>query len=133
MTRVPRSQGRSLLWDVTVVDTVAQSYLQATKETPGAAAGKAEEKKREKCASLRDRYIFAPIGLETFGSWGEEASALIKEIGRKLAQQIGEQRSTTFLIQRISIELQRGNASSIVGTFAATRGLEELFHVLIVS
>ena len=32
---------------------------------------------------------------------------IIKEIGRKLAAQTGEQRATSFLIQKVSIELPR--------------------------
>ena len=77
-----------------------------------------------------DRYLFSPVALETFGSWGKEAIGLINKIGKKLADQTGEQRSTAFLIQKIGIELQRGNASSILGTFATTRGLDELFYIL---
>ena len=133
MTRIPWSQGRSLLWDVTVVDTVCQSYVQSTSISPGAESEKAEEKKTEKYSNLTDRYMFVPVGLETFGSWGTEASSLVRDIGRKLTQQTGEQRSTSYLIQRISIALQRGNARSIVGTFRSTRGREELFNVLKVS
>ena len=130
MTRTPWKLGRSLLWDVTVVDTLAQSHIGTTSATAGAAADKAEELKTSKYQALADRYIFTPIGLETFGSWGTEAFALIKDIGQKLTSETGEQRATSFLVQKISIELQRGNAGSILGTFPNSRGLEEIFYVL---
>ena len=130
MTRTPWKLGRSLLWDVTVVDTLAQSHIMTTSATAEAAADKAEELKTSKYQALADRYIFTPIGLETFGSWGSEAFALIKDIGRKLTSETGEQRATSFLVQKISIELQRGNACSILGTFPNSRGLEEIFYVL---
>ena len=65
----------------------------------------------------QDRYFLTPIGFETLGSWGTDASAIVKEIGHKLAAQSGEQRAASFLIQKISIELQRRNACSILGTF----------------
>lgn len=35
----------------------------------------------------------------------------------------GEKRSTEFLFQRISVEIERGNAISVLGTHPATRGL----------
>ena len=117
MTRIPWSHGRSLLWDVTVVDALAQSHLNSTAVTAGSAADYAEELKRTKYQALTEHYVFSPIGIETLGSWGTEAYTTIKEIGSKLATQTGEQRALHFLIPKISIELQRGNASSVLGTF----------------
>src|SRR5918995_2564095 len=38
LTLIPWSKGRSLVWDVTVIDTVAPSYLHATSAAAGAAA-----------------------------------------------------------------------------------------------
>ena len=64
-------------------------------------------------------YVFIPVGLETLGSWGTEAWSLIRDIGRKLTDRTGEARATCFLVQKISIELQRGNACSVLGTFPA--------------
>ena len=61
MTRAPWSQGRSLVWDVTVVDTVAQSYVKTTKSTAGAAVDQAEEFKMQKYRILSDRYHFKPL------------------------------------------------------------------------
>ena len=73
---------------------------------------------------------FVQLHFETLGSWGTETCAIIKDIGRKLVAQTGEQRATCFLVQKISIELQRGNASSVLGTFPSSRGLEEIFYIL---
>ena len=130
MTRIPWCQGRTLLWDVTVVDTLAQSHIGSTGDTSGSAADRAEELKRIKYQALTDRYTFALVGFETLGSWGSEALSLVKDIGRKLASQTGEHRATSFLVQKISIELQRGNACSVLGTFPAGRGLKEIFFVV---
>ena len=44
--------------------------------------------------------------------------------------QTGEQRASCFVIQKISIELQRGNASSVLGPFPFSRGLDEMFSIL---
>ena len=130
MTRTPWSNGRSLVWDVTVVDTLAQSYIASTSTAAGGAADKAEELKKTKYRAIAEHYFFTPVGMETLGSWGVEAWNLVREIGRKLAEQTGEPRATSFLAQKISIELQRGNASSILGTFPYSRGFDEIFTIL---
>ena len=130
MTRLPWCQGKSLIWDVTVVDTFAESHIGTTSITACSAADKAEDLKRTKYAALCDRYDFAAIGIETLGSLGSEAMKTLNRIGQQLADQSGEKRSTCFLLEKISIELQRGNACSVLGTFKETRGLEELFYIL---
>ena len=38
--------------------------------------------------------------------------------------------STSYLTQRISLAIQRGNAASILGAIPQTRGLEEIFYIL---
>ena len=62
------------------------------------------------------------------GSWGTEGHKLIKEIGQKVAEETGENRSTSFLFQSISIAIQRGNSSCVLGTVSHTEGLEEIFE-----
>ena len=39
----------------------------------------------------------------------------------------GEPRSTFFVTQRISIAIQRGNASCVLGTVPFSKGLESIF------
>ena len=39
----------------------------------------------------------------------------------------GEKRSTAFLFQRLSIAVQRGNASCVIGTVPHSEGLDEVF------
>ena len=53
------------MWDVTVVDTVAQSYVAATSQQAGAAADAAENRKRSKYRALENQFIVQPIGFET--------------------------------------------------------------------
>ena len=90
----------------------------------------AEEKKREKYAFLADTFRFVPLGFETMGVWGSDATLLISRIGRKISERTGELRATDFLKQRISIDIMRGNAISILGTFPETRELQEV-HCLV--
>jgi len=56
-----------LLWVVTVSDTLAQSYVHETSQTPGAAAEAAAERKRNNYSSLSQSYLFVTIAAETMG------------------------------------------------------------------
>ena len=129
MTRAPWSQGRPLVWDVTVVDTGVQPYIKPTRTAAGPAANQAEEFKLQKYRTLADRYHFKPLGFETFGSWGQSALEVIEQIGRRMGEETGEPKSLSFLRRRISIEIQRGNATSLLGTFKFNKGLDEIFYV----
>src|SRR5208337_5510036 len=130
LTLLPWKQGKALVWDVTCVDTLAISHLPGCSTQAGKAAEEAEALKRVKYRSLEDRYIFYPLGMETFGAWGPAAKELISAIGNRIKERTGEPRSSEFLRQRISIELQRGNAASVLGSLPSTRGLEEVFLFL---
>src|SRR5688572_29030227 len=66
-TLIPWRAGRSLVWDATVVDTLAPSYLQATAVTAGAAAEIADRRKNQKYETLLEHHDFIPLALETLG------------------------------------------------------------------
>ena len=83
---------------------------------PGSATTKAEEKKRKKYSSLSSNYLFIPAAFETFGAWGPESKALIHRIGNLISIETGEDRATRFLGEKISLEIQRGNSISVLGT-----------------
>ena len=42
---------------------------------------------------------------------------------------IGEKRSTSYLLQSISIAIQHGNAASVMGTVYNDRKLEEVYNL----
>ena len=130
MTLVPWKEGKALVWDVTCVDTLCQTYRKGSSEQAGYAGNKAEENKRTKYRSLEGSYHFCPVGFETFGTFGPAASALLREVGKRIADRTGEKRSSEFLRQRISIDIQRGNAACVLGTFPFSRGLDEIFYIL---
>jgi hypothetical protein len=118
-TLVPWSHGRCLLWDFTCPDTVAPSHISNSSIAAGSAASLAEVHKTSKYAGLTPTYIFTPVAIETFGSWGPEAVSFVSDLGRRIAERSGEPRSTEFLRQRMDIALQRGNAASVLGTLVA--------------
>jgi len=93
-----------------------------------AAADIRETQKISKYKNLANDYCFVPIGIETFGSWGSEGHKLVTSIGRKIMEVTGEKRSTSYLFQRISMAIMRGNSSCVLGTVPHSEGLEEVFE-----
>ncbi|GAU94935.1 hypothetical protein RvY_06633 [Ramazzottius varieornatus] len=130
LTLIPWQQGKALVWDVTCVDTLAETYLRGSAGQLGYAANKAEELKRHKYRELDGRYLFCPVAFETFGPFGNEASSLIQQIGKRIAEATGETRSLSFLKQKLSTDIQRGKAASVFGTFSSHRGLEEIYYIV---
>ena len=63
--------GKCLIWDFTVADTLCKSYINQTVISAGAAADTRETQKISKYSSLTENYLFVPIGVETFGLWGQ--------------------------------------------------------------
>ena len=120
--------GKCLIWDFTVADTLCKSYINQTVISAGAAADTRENQKISKYSSLAENYLFVPIGVESFGSWGQEGIKLVKSIGKKIMEVTGEKQSTSYLFQRISMAIQRGNASCVLGTVPPSEGLEEIFE-----
>ena len=93
----------------------------------GSAADLREDQKMKHYKELTN-YHFVPVAVETFGAWGSQGLKLMKEIGRKIREVTGEKRSTFFLLQNISMAIQRGNASCVIGTVPVSEGLEEVFE-----
>ena len=79
---------------------------------------------------LDDTFFFTPLGFETLGSWGADAASFIASIGKRITDRTGEVRATDYLRQRISIDIQRGNAISVFGTIPDSRGLDEIFYLV---
>lgn len=59
MTLIPWSRGKSLLWDVTVRDTCAQSYINISSSKAGAVAEQAERKKHNHSTSVSKKIIYS--------------------------------------------------------------------------
>jgi len=116
VTIIPWSRGRCLAWDVTVPDTFAASYQHLTSENAGAAAERAAHNKESKYAAISQTHHFVPVAVETAGSWHTESLEFIKELGGKISAATGDQRETSHLLQRLSVALQTGNSTSVIGT-----------------
>jgi hypothetical protein len=75
------------------------------------------------------QYIHNTTTVETLGPFGEEALALVKDLVKRLIESTGEPRSCAYLIQRISIAIQRGNAASILVTVPTSSKFQEIFYL----
>jgi len=125
LTLIPWQAGRSLIWDATVIDTLAASYLPATAATAGAAAEIAAERKNMKYNALLDSYTFIPLAFETLGPINNSGISFISDLGRNLTRITGDTREASFLFQRLSITVQRFNAVAFRGTFVMPDTEEE--------
>jgi hypothetical protein len=61
-------------------------------------------------------YTFTPIAIETLGALGADTSTFFSELGRRLQYATREQCAFMFLMQRISVALQRGSATCLLGS-----------------
>ena len=113
---IPWIRGKCLAWDATIPDTLAASHLSSTSSQVGAAAAHASASKIQKYGSLLNTYYFVPVAIETLGVWNVEGLELMREIGRRTSVITGDPRETHFLLQRLAVAVQRGNATSITGT-----------------
>ncbi|KAJ4446533.1 hypothetical protein ANN_13229 [Periplaneta americana] len=127
LTLIPWSRRKSLIWDSTCVDTLAQSHFPNTSRRAASAAELAVKKKVNKYAHLLDNYIFIPFAVETIGPWSHDAKVLVSQIGQILISITGDRRCTTYLCQRLSIAIQRGNAMSNLGSLSESSPLDEFF------
>ena len=92
LTLVPWQCGKPLCWDVTVICTLAESYVNGAAREAGAAAEVAATCKEEKYADLDSRYFFEAIAVDTLGVLNSSANSLLKEIGHKISLNTGESR-----------------------------------------
>lgn len=130
ITIIPWQKGQCLVWDVTCADTMAPCHLDGTSRTAGFAANKAEISKHNKYKSIKLSHIFYAFAVETLGPWSGDALRLFNEIGNLLISRTGIPKAKSFLRQRISIAIQKGNAASVLGTVPSSSGLEEVFLLL---
>jgi len=113
MTLIPWQNGKALTWDVTVATTLADSYISASARSAGATAELAVTRKITKYCNLLAEYMFQPIALETLRAINSSAGEFLVYLGRKISGVFGETKEGLFLFQRLSIVLQRFNATLV--------------------
>ena len=99
--------GKPLTWDVTVICPLADSYVAAAARE---AAEEAATRKMAKYANIQAHHIFQPVAVESLGPINASGRVFLSKLGRKLADQSGDDRVISFLFQRLSVLIQRYNA-----------------------
>ena len=112
---IPWKNGKPLVWDATCPDTLAPSYRDIATANAGAVAAKAEDGKVAKYLSLDPNHSFVPVAVETFklGVIGPKSMAFLKDLSHRIKQRTGEVKARSYLLQRLSVAVQRGNATSV--------------------
>ena len=117
LSLVPWEAGKPLTWDVTVICPLADSYVAAAAREAGSAAEEADSRKCAKYTVIENSYIFQPIAVESLGPINASGRAFLSKLGRKLSDQSGDDRETSFLFQRLSVLIQRYNAILLHDSF----------------
>ena len=71
---------------------MADSYVAATAREAGAAAERATELEISKYSGLDDKCVFQPIVVESLGPLDETACHFLKDLGRRISAQSGDER-----------------------------------------
>ena len=111
---VPWKGGKVLVWDATFPDTLAPSYSTLAVREAGAVAADAEYI-QENSNVLAPLILTLPIAVETLGVFGKEARRFFSEVTQRMKLATDEQLTHQYLLQRISVAVQRGNAAAILG------------------
>jgi len=84
LTLIPWQGGKPLTWDVTVVSTLADSYIHSTSHSASSAAETPSVRKESKYSSIPPDYIFQPVAIETLGPLNASALNFLSEVARRL-------------------------------------------------
>ena len=115
ITMVPWLNGRLLVWDATCVDICAPSHLSSSASEVCAAANQAEQTKIKKYSYLTSHayHSFTPVAFKTTGVCGPRSMSFLSDFGSCIASTIGDKSSLAYLLQNVSVAIQRSNAASI--------------------
>jgi len=103
LTLIPWQGGKWLAWDVTVVSTLAQSYVDWAATGVGMLEELAAERKLVKYSNLTTNLILQPIAVENLGAFSSSSSDFISALGHKISSVSDEERETSSLFQRLSV------------------------------
>ena len=108
---------RNAALDVTVVSPTLEQDPQAN-SIRGTTAARAEQVKLDKYlqACSERGWVFIPIAVESYGTWGAHSLKAFKKIIIMLAARSGRSRSieTRYFYERLSFALQKGNAHMLI-------------------
>ena len=106
MTLIPWQGEKNVTWDVTVTDTIADSFLHLSAACAGSAAERAASRNNIKYAALDHSYTFILLAFETYEPINNKGIKFLQELGRRLRTISDDPRESAFLLQRISVTMQ---------------------------
>lgn len=115
MTLLPFAKGRCLVWDATVICTLAATYVDSAAGEVGAAGRIAERRKHNIYKDFESEYDVVPVAFETHGPLGADTDEFLLELSRRIKKERGGAAGYYFL-QRLSLCIQRGNAIAMMAT-----------------
>ena len=71
---------------------------------------------------------FIPIVAGTYGSLGTQSLKLLEDIKKGIKEVTGKKIFTFWLMQILSMAIQRGNAQCLIDTASTISGLDDLFE-----
>jgi len=86
----PWQAGKPLTWDVTVVSTLADSYVHLSSQSAGGVAEAAASRKTSKYADLPATDIFQPLAFETHGTTHSSATDFWNAVGGRSTTVTGD-------------------------------------------
>ena len=86
-------------------------------------AEKSEQHKISKHSHLDLTYMFVPVAVEMSGIFGPQSLKFTEDLGPRLRTATDEANSKQYLLQRISVAIQKGNKASVLGTLGQQEGL----------
>ena len=106
---IPWSQGRAVIWDVTIHDTLAPSYIKLSSSRARAVAGNASGQKRRLYHDLSSLYHLQliPIAIEIMGVFSNDCRSFLKDLARRIRLQNNDSSAYLSLCQKISVIIQR--------------------------
>jgi len=87
----------------------------------------AVSKNTEKYSSLLSTYMFEPITVENLGTLSSSTLDSLVELGRRISSQSGNVRESSYLLQRISVAVQRFN--SVLLHDSLTADIPDLYSI----
>ena len=111
---------RQYLWpkNLRVTPGQTESYIGDSATNAGSAAEAATTRKAAKYAGLERTHIFQPVAVENLGTMNASAYGFLAGLGQKISAISSDNRETCYLFQRISVLIQRFNATLLHESFA---------------
>ena len=110
---------KTVKWEVLGVECHLREHLLGLPPLNTKDAGEAvvhTEAEKAKYAHLDRAYQFQPIAVETCGAVSPDSMCFLHNLGRRLKSATGEPNSFIYLLQLVSVAIQVGNLTSVLGS-----------------